>query len=128
MSTEKEKESIGGSLDDFLKEEGIYDNVNNAAIERIINSTVHPGSLVREDCIAELGLTITAAAEQLGVTRQALSNLINEKTSLTPGMSIRLEKLGWGRADAWIRMQANYDLAQIRLVEDDITAYPDTQS
>ena len=88
----------------------------------------HPGSLVREDCINELGLTITAAAVQSGVTRQTLSNLTNEKTSLTPEMSIRLEKLGWGRAGPWIRMQANYDLAQVRLMEDDITVYPSAAS
>ncbi len=93
-----------------------------------MKNPVHPGSLVREDCINELGLTITAAAEQLGVTRQTLSNLTNEKISLTPEMSIRLEKLGWGRAGAWIRMQANYDLAQIRLMEDDITVYPQAAS
>lgn len=89
---------------------------------------VHPGSLVREDCINELGLTITAAAEQLGVTRQTLSNLTNEKTSLTPEMSIRLKKIGWGRAGAWNRMQANYDLAKVRLMEDEITVYPQAAS
>ena len=93
-----------------------------------MKNPVHPGSLVREDCINELGLTITAAAEQLGVTRQTLSNLTNEKISLTPEMSIRLEKLGWGRAGAWIRMQANYDLAQIRAIADDIVVYPDAAS
>jgi len=43
-------------------------------------------------------------------------------------MSIRLEKLGWGRAGAWIRMQANYDLAQIRLMEDEIIVYPQAAS
>jgi len=43
-------------------------------------------------------------------------------------MSIRLEKLGWGRAGAWIHMQANYDLAQIRLMEDNITVYPQAAS
>ena len=93
-----------------------------------MKNPVHPGSLVREDCINELGLTITAAAEQLGITRQTLSNLTNEKISLTPEMSIRLEKLGWGKAGAWIRMQANYDLAQVRLMEDDITVYPQAVS
>jgi len=89
---------------------------------------VHPGALVREDCIGALELTVTAAAAALGVTRQTLSNLINEKSSLTPEMSIRLEKLGWGRADAWIKLQANYDLAQIRAIADDIVVYPDAAS
>lgn len=89
-----------------------------------MKSPVHPGSLVREDCLVALELSVTAAAEQLGVTRQTLSNLTNEKTALTPEMSIRLEKLGWGRADAWVRMQAAYDLAQVRQVQDDIVVYP----
>lgn len=85
-----------------------------------MKNPVHPGSLVREDCINELELTVTAAAEQLGVTRQTLSNLLNQKSSLTPEMAIRLERVGWGSADLWIRMQANYDLAQIRANEGDI--------
>jgi addiction module HigA family antidote len=93
-----------------------------------MNSPVHPGSLIREDCLEALSLTVSAAAEQLGVTRQTLSNLVNEKSALTPEMSIRLEKLGWGRAGAWIRLQANYDLAQVRRVQDNIIVYPDAAS
>lgn len=89
-----------------------------------MSNPVHPGSLVREDCLGALSLTVSAAADQLGVTRQTLSNLVNEKSALTPEMSIRLEKLGWGRADAWIRLQANYDLAQVRQVQDKIIVYP----
>lgn len=89
-----------------------------------MKNPVHPGSLVREDCIEALGITITAAAKQLGVTRQTLSNLANEKIALTPEMSIRLEKIGWGKAGAWTRMQANYDLAQVRLIEDEIIVFP----
>ncbi len=49
---------------------------------------------------------------------------MNEKSALSPEMSIRLEKLGWGRAGAWIRLQANYDLAQIRQMQDEIIVYP----
>ena len=90
----------------------------NGVIGMSMKSPVHPGSLVREDCLVALELSVTAAAAQLGVTRQTLSNLTNEKTALTPEMSIRLEKLGWGKADAWVRMQAAYDLAQVRLVQD----------
>ena len=89
-----------------------------------MKSPVHPGSLVREDCLVALELSVTAAAAQLGVTRQTLSNLTNEKTALTPEMSIRLEKLGWGKAGAWVRMQAAYDLAQVRQVQDEILVYP----
>lgn len=93
-----------------------------------MKNPVHPGNLVREDCIDALELTVTAAAEALGVTRQTLSNLINEKSSLTPEMSIRLEKLGWGRAGAWLQLQSNYDLAQVRQIEDEIIVYPNIAS
>jgi addiction module HigA family antidote len=75
---------------------------------------VHPGRLIREECIEASDITVTAAAEMLGVTRQALNNLINEKSSLSPEMAIRLEKVGWSNADAWMRLQMNYDLAQVR--------------
>jgi len=88
-----------------------------------MKTPVHPGSLVRADCIDELGLTVKAAAAQLGVTRQTLSNLINERSALTPEMSIRLEKLGWGNAGTWIRLQGNYDLAQARLNWDEIVVH-----
>ena len=79
-----------------------------------MNDPVHPGSIVREDCINASGLTVTDAARQLGVTRQALNNLVNEKSSISPEMAIRLEKVGWSSADAWLRMQMNYDLARVR--------------
>jgi len=75
---------------------------------------IHPGRLIREECIEASDLTVTAAAHMLGVTRQALNNLINEKSSLSPEMAIRLEKVGWSNADAWMRLQMNYDLAQVR--------------
>ena len=72
----------------------------------------HPGRIVRQDCIEALELTVTKAAELLGVTRQALNNLVNEKAGISAGMAIRLEKLGWSKADHWMRLQAAYDLAQ----------------
>ena len=56
---------------------------------------VHPGLIVMEDCLAELGLSVTKGAEALGVSRQALSNLVNGKAGISPDMAIRLEKLGW---------------------------------
>src|SRR3954452_7901345 len=74
----------------------------------------HPGRIVRQDCIAPLGLTITAAAKVLRVTRQALNNVVNEKAGISPEMAIRLEKAFGGTADTWLRMQANYDLARAR--------------
>lgn len=88
-----------------------------------MKTPIHPGRLVRADCIEELGLTVKAAAEQLGVTRQTLSNFINERSALTPEMSIRLEKLGWGGAGMWIRLQGNYNLAQARINGDELVVY-----
>ena len=72
----------------------------------------HPGLSVRHDCIEPLGLTITQAARALGVTRQALNNLVNGKAAISPEMAIRLDKAFGGGADTWLRLQAAYDLAQ----------------
>lgn len=72
----------------------------------------HPGLSVRHDCIEPLGLTITEAARALGVTRQALNNLVNCKAAISPEMAIRLDKAFGGGADTWFRLQAAYDLAQ----------------
>jgi antitoxin HigA-1 len=74
----------------------------------------HPGSLVREDCLNALGLNVTEAAKALGVTPQALDNLINEQAGISAEMAIRLEKAFGSTADTWLRMQATYDLAQAR--------------
>ncbi len=74
----------------------------------------HPGEIVREECLKPLGLTVTAAAEALGVTRKALSDLLNGHTGVSPEMAIRLEQVFGSTADTWLRMQMNYDLAQVR--------------
>jgi addiction module HigA family antidote len=80
----------------------------------------HPGRIIRQDCIEALELTVTRAAELLGVTRQALNNLVNEKAGISADMAIRLEKVGWSNADQWMRLQAAYDLAQARQHQDQI--------
>jgi len=72
----------------------------------------HPGLSVRHDCIEPLGLTVTEAARALGVTRQALNNLVNCKAAISPEMAIRIDKAFGGGADTWLRLQAAYDLAQ----------------
>ena len=77
-----------------------------------MKNPVHPGSIIRHDCLVPLGLTVTAAAKVLGVSRQALNNLLNGKSGVTPEMAIRLEKAFGGTADTWLRMQMNYDLAR----------------
>jgi addiction module HigA family antidote len=70
--------------------------------------------LVKAD-IAELGLSVAEAAKGLGVTRQQLYRVIRGECAVTPEMAVRLEKAIGSSADAWLRMQTNYDLAQIRL-------------
>ena len=70
----------------------------------------HPGEIIREDCIKPLGLTVTEAAEGLGVSRQSLSELLNGRNGISAEMAIRLEKAGWGSAESWLRNQATYDL------------------
>ena len=78
----------------------------------------HPGELLREDVLPNLAITVTEAAEQLGVTRVSLSRVLNGKAAISPEMSLRIEDwLGienGGRAETWLQMQANYDLWQAR--------------
>ncbi|CAB3775531.1 hypothetical protein LMG28688_00026 [Paraburkholderia caffeinitolerans] len=78
----------------------------------------HPGETLREDILPELGLTVTEAAAQLGVTRVALSRVLNGRAGISPEMALRLE--AWlgeengARADLWLAQQAAYDLWQAR--------------
>ena len=74
----------------------------------------HPGEIVRYDCIETLGLNVSSAAAALGVTRQALSNLVNGSSGISPEMAIRLEKAFGSTAEQWLRMQMAYDLAVAR--------------
>jgi addiction module HigA family antidote len=73
----------------------------------------HPGRIVRQECVEPLGLTVTAAARALGVTRQALNNLINGQAGISPQMAIRLSKAFGSSPEVWLGMQMAYDLAQI---------------
>ena len=72
----------------------------------------HPGRIVREECLQALGLSVTAGAKALGVSRQALNNLVNERAGISPEMAIRLAKAFGSTAQTWLRVQSNYDLAQ----------------
>ena len=73
----------------------------------------HPGLSVRHDCLEPLGLSITEGAKVLGVTRQAMNNLVSGKAGISAEMAVRLEKAFGGGAETWLRMQAVYDLAQV---------------
>ncbi len=72
----------------------------------------HPGLYIRHDCLEPLGLTITAAAEHLGVTRGHLSKIIHGKARVTPQMAIRLSQAFGSTPRWWLQIQTNYDIAQ----------------
>ena len=78
----------------------------------------HPGLTIKEDILPALGMSVTQAADQLGVTRVALSRVVNGKAAISPDMALRIEKwLGiknGGSADIWLSQQATYDLWQAR--------------
>ena len=74
----------------------------------------HPGEIIREDCLKPLALTATAAAAALGVTCKALPDLLNGHGGVSPEMAMRLEKVGWSKADHWSRMQLARDLWEAR--------------
>ena len=74
----------------------------------------HPGAIVRRQCLEPLALTVTAAASGLGVTRQALSDLVNERADLSVEMALRLSKAFGSSAETWLGLQTAYDLWQAR--------------
>jgi addiction module HigA family antidote len=74
----------------------------------------HPGEVVRDAIKNGLGLTVTAAAEGLGVSRKTLSQILNGRASITTEMAIRLEKGIGSSAAAWLRMQMAHDLARVQ--------------
>jgi antitoxin HigA-1 len=75
-----------------------------------MNNPPHPGELIREECLIPLGLTVVAAARALGVTRKALSRLVNGHSGISPDMAIRLSKAFGSEPETWLGMQMEYDL------------------
>lgn len=82
----------------------------------LMHNPPHPGETLRDDVLPALGLTVTDAAAQLGVTRAALSRVLNARAGISPEMALRLERwLGvdhGGRASVWLGMQTAFDLWQ----------------
>ena len=80
----------------------------------------HPGKVVRVSCLEPLGLSVTEGAKVLGVSRQALSNLVNCHARVSVDMAIRLAKAFGSTTEIWIRLQTAYDIAQAQAREDEI--------
>jgi antitoxin HigA-1 len=72
----------------------------------------HPGRIIREEILQPLGLSVTSGAKILGVSRQALNNLVNGRAGISPQMAVRLGKAFGASSQTWLRMQSNYDLAK----------------
>jgi antitoxin HigA-1 len=80
----------------------------------------HPGQIIQHDCLRPLGLTVTDAAKVLGVTRPTISKLVNGRASVSPEMAVRLSKAFGSTPEFWLKLQFNYDLAQINAKADSI--------
>lgn len=79
-----------------------------------LHNPPHPGGIVRRQCLEPLGLSVTDAAKALGVTRQALSDLVNESAGVSVEMAIRLSKAFGSTPETWLGMQMAHDLWQAR--------------
>lgn len=84
----------------------------------------HPGTVVRVSCLEPLGLNVTDGAKVLGVSRQALSNLVNGRARMSSEMAIRLAKAFGSTTETWIRLQTAYDVVQAQAREDEIEIEP----
>lgn len=84
----------------------------------------HPGAFIKSEVLDELGLSVTKAAEVLGVRRATLSDLLNEKAALSPEMALRLEKAFHLNMDMLLKMQAWYDATEMRKQEGKIKIAP----
>jgi len=81
---------------------------------------VHPGEIVREECLKPLDLSVTEGARRLGIGRQTLSNLVNERAAVSIEMAYRLSKGFGSTPETWLGIQMAFDLAQSRHLESKI--------
>lgn len=88
-----------------------------------MHSPPHPGTMLRNDVIAPLGLGVSEAAHRLGMSRVALSRVVNGRAGISPSLAVRLERAGVSTARFWMALQANYDLA-LALQADQPTVEP----
>ena len=80
----------------------------------IMKNPSHPGEIIRELYFERLGLTVTRAAQGLGVTRKTLSRLVNGHAGVSPEMAVRLSQAFGSSPESWLQLQVQYDLAQVR--------------
>ena len=78
----------------------------------MVHSHPHPGEILMEEVIRALGIQVTEAARRLGMSRTALSRVLNRKAAISPDLAIRLERAGISTARFWLGLQMNYDLWQ----------------
>jgi addiction module HigA family antidote len=78
----------------------------------MMHNPPHPGEVIRELCLAPLGITVTDAAKALGVSRKALSELLNGRTGISPEMALRLSIAFDTTPESWLTQQMHYDLWQ----------------
>ena len=93
---------------------GKYTKRLRASANVPMKNPVHPGRMVRHDCLEPLGLSVTAGAKVLGVTRQTLTKVVNRKSGISPEMAIRLTKAFGSTEETWLRMQLAYDVVKTR--------------
>ncbi|MCY4589500.1 MAG: HigA family addiction module antitoxin [Alphaproteobacteria bacterium] len=89
-----------------------------------MKNPAHPGGFVKSEIVEAMDLSVTGAAAALGVTRPALSALLNERSSLSPEMALRIEKVFGVSMDTLLRMQTSYDIARTREREGEIDLVP----
>jgi antitoxin HigA-1 len=91
-----------------------------SSLSQPMKNPPHPGDFIRTEIIEPVGLTVTAAAAALRVSRPTLSSLLNGKADLSGDMALRIEKAFGVKMDTLLRMQASYDIAQTRKRENEI--------
>lgn len=84
-------------------------------MERSHKTNIHPGIILKEDVIDSNRLSLSRAADLLGVSRLTLSKIANGKGSITPNIALRIERVFGGNADFWLRMQRGYDLMEEKI-------------
>jgi len=86
----------------------------------LMHNPPHPGEVIRELCLKPLGLTVTETARALGISRKALSDLLNGRAGISPTMAIRLAKAFDTTPESWLEQQMQYDLWKTQQKADDI--------